>query len=123
MKTKLLVMMIIVAMSHQAMSQNCKTKIVSSSTSSILGVQTIKLNIMNLNEQAFDRIDYRVTSYDVYGKNLGSEDFFWQPGYVTHPIKNGETLHDVQSSKMKGATTIKVEVKKLHYVDGKSCGS
>ena len=78
---------------------------------------------MNLNEQAFDRIDYRVTSYDVYGKKLGVEDFFWQPGYVTHPIKNGETLHDLQKSEMKGATKIEVQVKKVHYVDGKSCSN
>jgi hypothetical protein len=114
--------MIIVAMSHQAVSQNCRTKVVSSSTTSILGVQTLKINIMNLNVQAFDRIDYRVTSYDVYGENLGSEDFFWQPGYLTHPIKNGETLHDIQTSKMKGAKTIDVNVNRVHFIDGKSCG-
>jgi hypothetical protein len=120
MKVRLLI--IIVLIINQTIAQNCKTKIVSSSTKSLLGVQTVNLNIMNLHDQAFDRIDYKVTSYDVYGNKLGTEDFFWQPGLVTHPIKNGETLHDIQKSKLSGATQIKVEIKKVHYVNGKTCG-
>lgn len=102
-------------------AQNCNTKITSSSTKKVLGNQGITVNIMNIATQAFDRIEYTVTSYDIYEKKMGSEEFFWQEGTLTHPIKNGETLYDVHSSKYVGASKIKVEIDRVHYVNGKTC--
>lgn len=118
---KKLLLLSLVLFSIAGYAQNCKTKIISSSTKKVLGNQAISVNIMNIATQAFDRIDYTVTSYDIYEKKIGSEQFFWQEGTLTHPIKNGETLYDVHSSKYVGANKIKVEIDKVHYVNGKSC--
>lgn len=104
-------------------SQNCNTKLSSFSTKKVLGKQVVNVNIMNIATQAFDRIDYTVISYDIYNKKMGEESFTWQVGSLTHPIKNGETLHDIHSSSYIGAASIKIDIDKVHYVNGKSCGN
>jgi len=116
-------LLVLLFMSASSLSaQNCKTKITSSSTKLLLSKQVINVNIMNIHTQAFDRIDYTVTSYDEYGSKMGSEEFYWKSGIVTPPIKNGSTLYDVHTSEYKGAKTIKVSVDKVHYVNDTTCG-
>ena len=119
---KKLFLLSLVMFSMTGYAQNCNTKITSSSTKKVLGNQGITVNIMNIATQAFDRIDYTVISYDIYDKKLGEESFFWQVGSLTHPIKNGETLHDIHSSKYVGASSIKTEIDNVHYINGKTCG-
>jgi hypothetical protein len=120
MKKLLLVSLVVFSISGYA--QDCETKIKSSSTKKVLGNQVVNVNIMNIATQAFDRIDYTVISYDIYDKKLGEESFFWQVGSLTHPIKNGETLHDIHSSKYVGASSIKTEIDNVHYINGQTCG-
>jgi hypothetical protein len=118
MNKSILICLLLILSNQISSAQTCDLK-VSNFCKTALGKLLMTITFTNTNAQAVDRIDYEVTAYDDYGKKLGTETHYWQP--TISSIKNGESNTESKICQYEGSKSIKVKVKKVHYVDGSYC--
>lgn len=100
----------------------CGLEILDSYTQEIMGKNIgFYVKFKNNSSKSIDAFDYRVKYLDGFNEVKGSKEFRWQAGNLIDELEPGETLKDGATNWVKGANKIKVQIIRVHYLDGTVC--
>lgn len=100
----------------------CGLEILDSYTQEIMGKNVgFYVKFKNNSSKSIDAFDYRVKYLDGFNEVKGSKEFRWQAGNLIDELEPGETLKDGATNWVKGANKIKVQIIRVHYLDGTVC--
>jgi hypothetical protein len=77
----------------------------------------------NHSKSEVDALEWEAFFYNNFNDLKGSVKGNWSSGNFIDPIKPGETTKDLESAWIDGATKVFITIKRVHFVNGKSCGS
>jgi len=80
------------------------------------------ISLKNNSAKTVDGVTWTASFYnnfeDFKGKNTGK----WESGNFTSVAEPGETMTDIESAWVDGATKVFIKVTRVHFTDGTSCG-
>jgi len=80
------------------------------------------ISLKNNSAKTVDGVTWTASFYnnfeDFKGKNTGK----WESGNFTSAAEPGETMTDIESAWINGATKVFIKVTRVHFTDGTSCG-
>lgn len=79
--------------------------------------------LKNHSKAEVDAVEWEAFFYNNFNDLKGSTTGSWSSGNFIKPIKPGETTKDLESAWVDGATKVFITIKRVHFVNGKSCGS
>jgi hypothetical protein len=72
-------------------------------------------------QSAVDAITWTAKFYDNFNEFKGEREGVWNSGNFVDPILPNETAKKVESNFIDGATKVFITIKKVHFVDDKTC--
>jgi hypothetical protein len=79
------------------------------------------VEIKNNSDKTIDGIEWTAFFYTRFGDLKGKREGTWTSGNIIKPKKPGETLIDIDSNFISGATDVFISIKRVHYTDGSIC--
>lgn len=79
------------------------------------------VEIKNSSDKTVDGIEWDAYFFNRFGDLKGKREGEWTSGNLIKPKTPGETLIDVSSNFVSGATDVFITIKRVHFTDGTLC--